>query len=228
MGSDALAVVLAGVSGATAAALVAGRVATWLRDRPRRTRSDVPRAAVIVIGALASAALGASWGPHPMLPAVVALTIVLLAAVLTDLASRVIPDRLTLRAPLVLAPLVAVGVVLDGRPRALVPVAVTAVAFPAALVAASLLSTRGRVGSAVGGGDVKLAISLGLVLGALGDAAVGVAVVTLASSALVHVLVLAVAGRARRGEALTYGPHLAAATYVAMLVAPALQRANGA
>ena len=196
-------------------------VLSWLllRGRCRHCQAAIsPRYLVVevVTGALFGL-VAWRWGLDPLLPALLVLTWSLVVATAIDLEHRIIPNRLTLRLPLVLLPLVAVAAALDSDWGALLRGVIAAIAMPAVMLALSeaFRLLRGQVG--IGMGDVKLAISLGLVLGYLGGLElVAFAYATIIAAVLIAVLLL-VTGRAKLASRIPFGPYLAVGTLVVIL-----------
>jgi leader peptidase (prepilin peptidase) / N-methyltransferase len=152
----------------------------------------------------------------------------MVVATAIDLEHRIIPNRLTYRLPFVLlVPLAVHALVLeDGWPdlrRGLI----AAVAIPLGMFLLSELFRllRGQVG--MGMGDVKLAASIGLVVGYLG----GFQLVAFAYGTIISAVVVAFSlialGRAKLASRIPFGPYLAIG---AMLTGPLPrgQRARGA
>lgn len=196
-------------------------VVSWvlLRGRCRHCQAPIsPRYLVVeVITGVLFGLVAWRWGLDPLLPALLVLTWSLVVATAIDLEHRIIPNRLTLRLPLVLLPLVAVAAAVDGNWGALVRGLLAAVAIPAAMLALSeaFRLLRGQVG--IGMGDIKLAISLGLVLGYLG----GLELVAFAYATIISAVLIAVGllltGRAKLASRIPFGPYLAVGTMVVVL-----------
>jgi leader peptidase (prepilin peptidase) / N-methyltransferase len=74
---------------------------------------------------------------------------------------------------------------------------------------------RGQPG--IGMGDIKLAISLGLVIGYLGGLELVVFAYATIISAVVIAIVLLVAGKAKLASRIPFGPYLAVGTMVVIL-----------
>lgn len=158
-------------------------------------------ASVAVLWAAPGALYSARWLPGRWLPAVLALT--LLAALLTasDLRAARLPDALTLPAYPVLA---ACALIAE-------PAAWLRILGAAALLGTThLLVNRYNPGS-LGGGDVKLAGALGLVLGARGWSAV------LLFAPLAALLTFGLAVRTRRRR-VPHGPGLLASALLLSVV----------
>ncbi|MDQ4131403.1 MAG: prepilin peptidase, partial [Actinomycetota bacterium] len=81
---------------------------------------------------------------------------------------------------------------------------------------------RGQVG--MGMGDVKLALSLGLVLGYLGGWQVVIALYATVIVAAVVAVGLIAAGRVKLASRIPFGPYLATGTLVAILTGEPLER----
>lgn len=144
-----------------------------------------------------------------LLAVLLAFTWSMVVATVIDLEFRIIPNRLTYRLPVVLViPLIAHAAINDGWTD-LRRAAIAAVAIPLFMFGLSELfrKLRGQVG--MGLGDVKLAVSLGLVVGYLGGlqlVAFGYGTVI---SAVVVATALLVAGRVRLASRIPFGPYLA-------------------
>jgi leader peptidase (prepilin peptidase)/N-methyltransferase len=194
------------------AGMVAGALARRLLGRVRRGARVRAPVCEVAIGALWSIT-GGLWGAgalgSPWLPALLGLAWLGVAAGLVDLRHSRLPDALTLPAagvaPLLLLPLGAgaVGRGLLGGWVAVIGYGAVHLARPAAL----------------GLGDVKLAASLGMVLGAASWGALFVA----AALAAVGTAVVAVAGaclaRLSRRAAVPHGPSMLAASWLVTVVA---------
>lgn len=193
--------------------MVAGALARGLLGRLRRgTRVRAP-VCELAVGAL-WATTGGLWGAGAVaarwLPALLGVAWLGVAAGLVDLRHHRLPDALTLPAagvaPLALLPLGigAVGKGLLGSAVAVVGYGAVHLALPAGM----------------GAGDVKLAASLGTVLGGVSWGALAVAAGLAALGTAAAALVAAGACcRSRRG-AVPHGPSMLAATWcVTALVA---------
>lgn len=122
--------------------------------------------------------------------------------VAADLARRRLPDRLTLPAYPILGLTVALAAAIGPGPHLALRATAGAIAFGGVHLAVRLLAPR-----ALGGGDVKLAGSLGAILGAVQWAALAVAA-TLAA------VITAGIALATRSRAAPHGPGLLAATWL--------------
>ena len=157
---------------------------------------------MVPAGGAAAGLIGWSAGASPLLPALLAVTLlgVLLAAV--DLACLRLPDPLVAVLALVVGPPLAVAALVAGEPGRLGRALVAAVLVGAGYLALALAGGLGL-------GDVKLAAVLGFLLGFAGWAAVliGVVVVPHLVNGPVAAVLLA-RGRVRRQGALPFGPAL--------------------
>lgn len=177
-----------------------------------------------LVTAVLFAVVAAVEGPSWLLPALLVVTWALVVASAIDLEHRIIPNRLTYRLPFVLLVLLVPPTVLGpGTPSDLVRGVVTAVALPGIVELVSQLYRllRGRRG--FGLGDVKLLVSLGLVVGYLGLFEVVVLVYGAIVSAVVVAVALMLAGRARLASRIPFGPYLALGAMLAVLAGPALR-----
>jgi leader peptidase (prepilin peptidase) / N-methyltransferase len=165
--------------------------------------------------ALLAVLLGASWA----LPGYWWAAGVAIALTLTDLDVRRIPDRILGPGVVVTAVLLVAGALADGEPMSLVRALGGGAAYFALLLVVALAARGG-----FGFGDVKLGFLLGMVLayrswgvlvvGAFGAFAVG---------GLVAVALL-VTGRAKRKDAIPFGPAMVAGAGLALACGEAIAR----
>jgi len=196
-------------------------VISWLLLRGRCRECGVaisPRYLVVeaTTGVL-FAALAWVWGLDPLLPAVLVLAWSLVVATAIDLEHQIIPDRLTLNLPFVLLALVVVAAIVDRDVTALLRGVLAALGIPAVMLGLSELFRLVRGQPGIGGGDIKLAISLGLVIGYLGGFQLVAFAYAAVLSAVVVAGVLLVTGRAKLASRIPFGPYLAAGTIVVLL-----------
>jgi leader peptidase (prepilin peptidase)/N-methyltransferase len=142
---------------------------------------------------------------------------VMLAAALTDIHHRVIPNAIVFPSLMGFAAALVVGAVL-GRVD-LLDAGVGFLAFGGGLFVVALISPRG-----MGMGDVKLAALIGLVLGALGLRYVVVAAGLAVLGGGLGGLVALAAGRSRKA-AIPFGPYLAAGAVASALWGGPIARA---
>lgn len=156
---------------------------------------------------------GAAW----TLPALLTLTWALVVASAIDLEHRIIPNRLTYPLPFVLLTLLLIPTVVDGTWGDLRRGLIAAIAVPAGMLALSEAFRLLRGQQGIGMGDIKLALSLGLVLGYLGGWELIVAFYATAVSAVLVAVPLIATGRAKLATRIPYGPYLALGSLVAVL-----------
>jgi leader peptidase (prepilin peptidase) / N-methyltransferase len=197
-------------------------VVSWLVLRGRCRHCDAaisPRyPAVEALTGVSFLAVALVHGFTWLLPALLAFVWVLVVASAVDLEHRIIPNRLTYPAPAVLSVLLLGAAAFGSTAWAdLRRGFVAAVLVPASMLLVSELYRllRGRVG--VGMGDVKLAVSIGLVVGTLGGwhlviFAYGSVIAAVFGSGL-----LLAAGRARLASRIPFGPYLAMGALLAVL-----------
>jgi leader peptidase (prepilin peptidase) / N-methyltransferase len=161
------------------------------------------------------------WRMDPLLPALLVFTWSLVVATVIDLEHRIIPNRLTLRLPFVLLPLVFGAAVFDAAWTDLRRGLIAAVAVPGVmfLMSEGYRLLRGRAG--IGMGDIKLAISLGLVVGYLGAIELVVFAYGTIVSAVVIALGLMLVGRAKLASRIPFGPYLAVGAMLPVLAGDA-------
>jgi leader peptidase (prepilin peptidase)/N-methyltransferase len=187
--------------------VVAGALARGLLGRLRRGAQVRAPVCELAVGGLWAVA-GGLWGAGALspnwLPALLGLAWLGVAAGLVDVRYHRLPDALTLPAvgvaPLALLPL-GIGVV----GRGLLGSAVAVACYGAVHLA---------LPSALGAGDVKLAASLGTVLGGVSWGALAVASGLAAlGTAAVAVVAVGIGRRPRRGT-VPHGPSMLAASWV--------------
>jgi leader peptidase (prepilin peptidase)/N-methyltransferase len=117
----------------------------------------------------------------------------------------------------VLVPLLALAAGLDDDWSALIRGLIAGVAVPGVMFALSeaFRLLRGKVG--MGMGDVKLAISIGLVVGYLGGMELVVFAYGSVISAVVVAIVLLAIGRAKLASRIPFGPYLALGSLLVIL-----------
>jgi leader peptidase (prepilin peptidase)/N-methyltransferase len=211
---DAVFIVVAAVAG-VAWGVIADRIAArWPAHEDGSVRPvDWRTVAVALAGALAMALLVDRLGSDPkglIFVGVVVVLLVLLFA--TDLDQRLLPDVVTL--PLVGYALV--GFVAGFGPFVRTPTdllwaAVAGVALPAALLVLSIPFGAGAIGM----GDLKLLLGVGLIVGPI---RLVMAVVAGALAAALTIVVLLAARRITLKSYVPYGPFLIAGALWAMLV----------
>jgi leader peptidase (prepilin peptidase)/N-methyltransferase len=165
---------------------------------------------VEVVTAVLFVWVGWIWWQQPvLLLALLVFTWSLVVATAIDLEHRIIPNRLTYRLPFVLLALLAVHAVRTETLRDLRRGVIAGLAIPVGmfLLSEAFRLLRGQVG--MGMGDVKLAFSLGLVVGYVGGIhLVAFAYGTIISAVLVAFTLIAL-GRAKLASRIPFGPYLA-------------------
>ena len=196
-------------------------VVSWiaLRGRCRHCGTSIPARYLIVEAATGAlfAGVALAWGLNPLLPALLVLTWALVVATAIDLEFRIIPNRLTYRLPFVLLPLIVAPAWYEGAWGDLRRAVITAIALPAVmlLLSEAFRLLRGQPG--IGMGDIKLAVSLGLVVGYLGGLHIVVFAYGAVISAVVIAVVLMLLGKARLASRIPFGPYLAIGTMLVVL-----------
>jgi leader peptidase (prepilin peptidase) / N-methyltransferase len=197
------------------------QVISWLalRGHCRHCNEPIPLRYLVVEVATGGLFAGVAWiwGFDPLLPALLALTWALVVATVIDLEFRIIPNRLTYPLPLVLLPLVVGAAWFDGAWTDLRRAVIAAIALPAVMLLLSegFRLLRGQPG--IGMGDIKLAVSLGLVVGYLGGLHIVVFAYGAVISAVVIAIVLMLAGRAKLASRIPFGPYLAIGTMLVII-----------
>ncbi|WP_289017018.1 A24 family peptidase [uncultured Ornithinimicrobium sp.] len=185
------------------------------QDLPPRRRLWLPPAAALTWGAA-----GSAWWPQsPSYLALVLLASVpLLVLAAIDLDVQRLPDRITL--PLAAATAVAVLVVSLLNPDLADPLEIVGSGVATTVVYAVLLFLPG---SGMGGGDLKLAPTVGLLTGTLTWVLSALAFfITFAVAGLVGIALMA-AGRPR-GTLMAFGPYMVLGALAVVAVVPAVSR----
>jgi leader peptidase (prepilin peptidase)/N-methyltransferase len=211
--TDPALLIVGGAAGAIWGAFADRLSARWPAHADGQVRPvDWRTIAVILASAITFALLLARWsetGDRLVLGIYLGALMVLLA---TDLDQRLLPDVITL--PLI--PFAAVVVLLGWDPllagKELGLASAIAAGIGAPLV---LLITDRLFGGALGLGDVKLAVSLGLMLGVT-RLLTGFLVATVVGAAIL--LVLMALGRVGRRTPVPFGPILIGAAVVGMIL----------
>jgi leader peptidase (prepilin peptidase) / N-methyltransferase len=161
------------------------------------------------------------WGLDPLLPALLVFTWSLIVATAIDLEHRIIPNRLTYRLPFVLLPLLVFAAWLDDAWLDLRRGVIAGLAIPLVMFLLSELFRVLRGQSGMGMGDVKLAVSIGLVVGYLGGMELLVFAYGSVITAVVVAVVLMLTGRAKLASRIPFGPYLAVGAMLPVLAGPA-------
>ena len=196
-------------------------VVSWilLRGRCRNCRGPISGRYPLVEAVTGVLFFAVAWvhGLDWELPALLAFAWAVVVATAIDLEHRIIPNRLTYRLPLFLLPLLTLAAWqgeqwVDLRRGLIAGVAIPGVML---LLSETFRLLRGQAG--IGMGDIKLAVSIGLVVGYLG----GWELVIFAYGTMISGVVIAVglmlAGKAKMASRIPYGPYLAIGSLAALL-----------
>jgi leader peptidase (prepilin peptidase) / N-methyltransferase len=200
-------------------------VVSWLVLRRRCRGCGEPISARYAVVELMTAILFGAvawvWGFEPLLPALLVFTWSLVVATAIDLEHRIIPNRLTYRLPFVLLPLLGFAAWYDDAWADLRRGVVAGLAIPLVMFLLSEAFRLLRGQSGMGMGDVKLAASIGLVVGYLG----GLELVVFAYGSIIAAVVIAfgliLTGRAKLASRIPFGPYLAVGSMLPILAGPA-------
>jgi len=168
--------------------------------------------AIELTAAAVAALLIARFGPNPYVAAFAYLGVLGVALTQVDMAVRRLPDRLTLPAYPAVVALLAIAAVAGGDSASFERAMLGGAALAVCYLIFGLVS-----GGQLGGGDVKLAGLIGLVLGWLGwgtlvlGAAAGFVLAAIAGVALLA------AGKASRRTLISFGPYMLWGALLAML-----------
>ena len=158
------------------------------------------------------------YGLDPFVPAALAFVWAAVVASVIDLEHRIIPNRLTLRLPLVLVPLLVLPAALGDAWGDVLRALMVGIAIPAVMFGLSEVFRLLRGKQGIGMGDVKFAISIGLVVGYLGGWHIVVFAYAAIISAMLIVVGLLLARRASLATRIPFGPYLAIGALIALLL----------
>jgi leader peptidase (prepilin peptidase) / N-methyltransferase len=161
------------------------------------------------------------WGFDALLPALLVFTWSMVVATAIDLEHRIIPNRLTYRLPFVLLPLLVLAAWTDDAWLDLRRGVIAGIAIPLVMFLLSELFRLLRGQSGMGMGDVKLAASIGLMVGHLGGMELVVFAYGSVIAAVVIALGLMLAGKAKLASRIPFGPYLALGAMLPILAGPA-------
>jgi leader peptidase (prepilin peptidase)/N-methyltransferase len=181
-------------------------------------RPDWRTAVVVLAGLAAFAGLASRWSDPRDLVVLGIYLVALIVLLATDLDQRLLPDLVTLPLIVYTAVLLVLSVVSGDAVNPLVGEKAFGIvsAVAAGLLAPAFLIVSDRVfRGSLGMGDVKLAVSLGLLCG-ISLLVVGFLIASVVFAAIV--LVLLVARRLTLKTAIPFGPALIGAGIVAMLL----------
>jgi leader peptidase (prepilin peptidase) / N-methyltransferase len=175
---------------------------------------------VAVIWALIAVVHGLAWE----LPALLLMGWALVVVTLIDLPHRIIPNALTYPLAPILLGLLTLAALMDGAWGDLRRAVIVGLALPVGMFVLSEIFRFARGQAGMGMGDVKLAVSLGLVLGYLGGWETVVALYATIIAAVLVAVVLMLAGKAKLASRIPFGPYLALGTLIAILAGEPLAR----
>lgn len=190
-------------------------VLSWILLRGHCRTCGVPISArypAVEIGcAVLFAAMGARFPDDWALPAYLVLAAASLAGSVIDFEHMLLPNRVVFPALALAVPLLAIAAAVDGEWDRFGRALIGAVLASGALLILALVKA-----GAMGGGDIKLALLLGLCLGwlSLGHVALGLFLGFLLGS-VVGIVLLATRARQLKDH-FAFGPFLAAGTLVAV------------
>ena len=197
-------------------------VVSWLLLRGRCRQCGAPISArYAVVEALMGLLFGVTllvYGLDPLVPAALVFVWSAVVAGVIDLQHRIIPNRLTLRLPLVLVPLLVLPAALGDAWGDVLRALMVGIAIPAVMFGLSEVFRLLRGKQGIGMGDVKFAISIGLVVGYLGGWHIVVFAYAAIISAMLIVVGLLLARRASLATRIPFGPYLAIGALIALLL----------
>jgi leader peptidase (prepilin peptidase) / N-methyltransferase len=175
-------------------------------------RYPVVELLVAVIWALLAVIHGPVW----VLPAMLLLAWALVVATFIDLEHTIIPNALTFRLPPILLVLLLVAGLFDWAWADFGRAVLLGIVLPVGMLILSELFRVVRGLPGMGMGDIKLGVSIGLVLGYLGGWYVIVALYATIMAAAVVAIALMAWGRAAIADRIPFGPYLALGTLIVL------------
>jgi leader peptidase (prepilin peptidase) / N-methyltransferase len=179
---------------------------------PISFRYPVVELLVAVIWALLAVVHGPVWE----LPAMLLLAWGLVVATFIDLEHTIIPNALTFRLPPILLVLLALAGLLDWAWGDFARAAILGVVLPIGMLVVSEIFRFIRGLPGMGMGDIKLAASIGLVLGYFGGWYVLLALFLTIMAAAAVAIALMIAGMAILADRIPFGPYLALGTLIVL------------
>lgn len=183
---------------------------------PVRRREPSVWVASGLVFAAAGWAVADEWWLLPAYLVVAATSVVLFV---TDVDHKLIPNRVLYPAAAATAALLVVGALAEGRTDRLVPAALGAAGYFAALFVVYLVARGG-----FGFGDVKLAVLLGMVTAFQSQRTVLLAVFFTGVIGGVPAILLLISRRARGSDEMPYGPPMLAGAWTALVFGEAFGR----
>ncbi|MDQ8707486.1 A24 family peptidase [Streptomyces sp. LHD-70] len=168
----------------------------------------------MAVTSLLGAVLAHAIGPQPELAVWLLITPPAIALAAIDLAVHRLPDAVTLPLAVTTAALLGITALLPTAQGSWTRALLGAVAFAGGYFALFLISPNG-----IGFGDVKLALTIGLVLGWHGWDAVLAGAFAGQLLAVLHGLVLAAAHKTGRKTQIPFGPGMLGGAYTTVLLA---------
>ena len=209
----------AGVPAGWAAGVLISRVPGGDADRAAWSRPLFP--ALVTVGGFA--AMGLRFGPSPVLPAYCYLVAVSVALGFIDARHHRLPDILTLTS-------YPAGIALLGAAAALLPNGLWSLLHAmlgGAIAGGFYLLLAAASPSALGWGDVKASVLVGMYLGWLGAPAFVAGIVAGFALAAIAGLAMIISGRATRKSHLAFGPYMFCASTAVILASPLLSKSGG-
>lgn len=195
-----------------------------MTDQPRLETATLFAPLTTTCAVIACVAVAVATGPAWALVVLVPFAWALVAAAAVDLACRRIPNAITYRlAPLMALLLIVPTLAGEGSWNDYARGWLYGLGLPAAMLTVGTLYRLVRGGGlAIGMGDIKLAVSLGLVVGWDGGWEILVLAYATAIYGAIAVAVTVATGRAKRTGTIPYGPPLAAGALTAVTVSDPL------
>lgn len=170
-------------------------------------------------GVLALAAGVVTADEAALLPAYLVVAAVSIVLLITDIDHKLIPNRVLYPTTAVTAVLLTGGAMVEGRTDRLLPAAVGALGYFAALFIVYLIARGG-----FGFGDVKLAVLLGGVTAFQSQRTILLAVFFTGVIGGLPAIFLLLTRRARGGDEMPYGPPMLAGAWTALVFGEAFGR----
>ena len=193
--------------------------ATLLRCRPESHRQSSRNGFVVLLTMTLFAIVSLSVDHWSLIPAYLVFTAAMILLTLTDLDTLLLPNRILLPATAIGAVLLLGGALIAGEWSFFLRGAAAAVAYFAVMFILALIA-----GGALGFGDVKLALLIGLFTGYLGWGHLVIASIGAFVLGGVIAVLLLVLRKATRKDSIPFGPFMTSAGLIAVVFGDAIVR----
>lgn len=185
---------------------------SMLRCRPERHSQRGENVWILIATVLAFVGVAAALPSLWLIPAYLVFTGFTVLLTVTDLDTKLIPNRILMRGIILSMPLLVVGGLVLGDPAAVIRAAIAGGAYFILMLVLAVVA-RGALGM----GDVKVAFLLGVFVGYLGWGQLILSVFLAFILGGLTALILLVTRRAGRKDAIAFGPFLTSAAILTVV-----------